>query len=80
VSSRAGRVADAVGPVVVVGAADGSKMGRGGARGGSKFIIEPHKHQGIFIARGKEPMLVTKTLPRLCHDRSFVALGGPYCY
>ncbi|KAI0247914.1 Fibrillarin [Lactifluus subvellereus] len=37
-------------------------MGRGGARGGSKVIIEPHKHQGIFIARGKESMLVTKNL------------------
>ncbi|KAH9980941.1 Fibrillarin [Lactifluus volemus] len=37
-------------------------MGRGGARGGSKVIIEPHRHQGIFIAKGKESMLVTKNL------------------
>jgi len=44
------------------GRGGGSKMGRGGARGGSKVIIEPHKHQGIFIARGKESMLVTKNL------------------
>ena len=36
--------------------------GRGGARGGSKVIIEPHKHEGIFIAKGKESMLVTKNL------------------
>jgi hypothetical protein len=36
--------------------------GRGGARGGSKVIIEPHRHQGIFIAKGKESMLVTKNL------------------
>ena len=79
-SSRAGGVADPVGPVVVVGAADRSKMGCGSARGGSKVIIEPQKHQGIFIAGGKESMPVTKTLPRFCHDRSFVALGGPYCY
>ncbi|KAH9079680.1 putative mediator of RNA polymerase II transcription subunit 36b [Lactarius deliciosus] len=37
-------------------------FGRGGARGGSKVIIEPHKHEGIFIAKGKESMLVTKNL------------------
>jgi rRNA 2'-O-methyltransferase fibrillarin len=37
-------------------------MGRGGARGGAKVIIEPHKHEGIFIAKGKEAMLVTKNL------------------
>jgi len=36
--------------------------GRGGARGGAKVIIEPHKHEGIFIAKGKESMLVTKNL------------------
>jgi rRNA 2'-O-methyltransferase fibrillarin len=40
----------------------GNSAGRGGARGGSKVIIEPHKHEGIFIARGKESMLVTKNL------------------
>jgi rRNA 2'-O-methyltransferase fibrillarin len=37
-------------------------MGRGGARGGARVIIEPHKHEGIFIAKGKESMLVTKNL------------------
>ena len=37
-------------------------FGRGGARGGAKVIIEPHKHEGIFIAKGKESMLVTKNL------------------
>lgn len=26
------------------------------------MIIEPHKHEGIFIAKGKESMLVTKNL------------------
>ena len=26
------------------------------------MIIEPHRHQGIFIAKGKESMLVTKNL------------------
>jgi len=28
-------------------------------KGGSKVIIEPHRHEGIFIARGKEDALVT---------------------
>ncbi|KAJ1730995.1 Small subunit processome complex component [Coemansia biformis] len=36
--------------------------GRGGARGGAKVIVEPHRHEGIFIARGKEDLLVTKNL------------------
>lgn len=35
---------------------------RGGARGGQKAIVEPHRHAGIFVARGKEDMLVTKNL------------------
>jgi len=34
--------------------------GRGGARGGSKqVVIEPHRHEGVFLARGKEDALVT---------------------
>ena len=46
--------------------------GRGGARGGAKpkgggkkggnVILEPHRHRGIFIAKGKEHLLVTKNL------------------
>lgn len=28
-------------------------------KGGSKILIEPHRHEGIFIARGKEDALVT---------------------
>ena len=35
--------------------------GRGGARGGCvKVIVEPHRHGGVFIAKGKEDVLVTK--------------------
>ncbi|XP_014285167.1 rRNA 2'-O-methyltransferase fibrillarin isoform X2 [Halyomorpha halys] len=30
-----------------------------GFKGGSKVIIEPHRHPGVFIARGKEDALVT---------------------
>lgn len=34
----------------------------GGFRGGKTVFIEPHKHAGVFIARGKEDALVTKNL------------------
>lgn len=38
----------------------GAPGGRGGARGGAKVVIEPHRHEGVFIARGaKEDTLVT---------------------
>ncbi|KAF2715660.1 Fibrillarin [Pleomassaria siparia CBS 279.74] len=36
--------------------------GRGGAGAGAKVIIEPHRHPGVFVARGKEDLLVTKNL------------------
>ncbi|KAK7433855.1 Small subunit processome complex component [Stygiomarasmius scandens] len=36
--------------------------GRGGAKGGSNVVLEPHRHPGIFIAKGKEELLVTKNL------------------
>lgn len=28
-------------------------------KGGAKVIVEPHRHGGIFVARGKEDALVT---------------------
>ena len=31
----------------------------GGAKGGAKVVIEAHRHEGVFIARGKEDALVT---------------------
>ncbi|OBA25385.1 Fibrillarin [Hanseniaspora valbyensis NRRL Y-1626] len=48
----------------------GSRGGRGGARGGAaagprggnKVVIEPHKFGGVYIARGKEDLLVTKNM------------------
>ena len=36
--------------------------GPGGFKGGKKVIIEPHRHAGVFIARGKEDALVTKNM------------------
>ncbi|CAG2057707.1 unnamed protein product [Timema podura] len=34
-------------------------MFTGGFRGGKNVVIEPHRHEGVFIARGKEDVLVT---------------------
>lgn len=31
-------------------------------KGGSKVVVEPHRHDGVFIAKGKEDALVTKNL------------------
>ena len=31
-------------------------------KGGAKVVIEPHRHEGIFIAKGKEDALVTKNM------------------
>ena len=28
-------------------------------KGGAKVVVEPHRHEGIFVARGKEDALVT---------------------
>ncbi|KAF1954749.1 Fibrillarin [Byssothecium circinans] len=36
--------------------------GAGGARGGAKTIVEPHRHAGVFVGRGKEDHLLTKNL------------------
>lgn len=40
--------------------------GRGGGAGGFKagktVVIEPHRHEGVFIARGKEDALVSRNL------------------
>ncbi|OVA18837.1 Fibrillarin [Macleaya cordata] len=40
----------------------GVGRGRGGMKGGSKVMVEPHRHQGVFIAKGKEDALVTKNM------------------
>jgi rRNA 2'-O-methyltransferase fibrillarin len=28
-------------------------------KGGTRVVVEPHRHEGIFVARGKEDALVT---------------------
>uniref|UniRef100_H3B3Q4 rRNA 2'-O-methyltransferase fibrillarin n=1 Tax=Latimeria chalumnae TaxID=7897 RepID=H3B3Q4_LATCH len=39
-----------------------SPGGRGGFKGGKKVVVEPHRHEGVFICRGKEDALVTKNM------------------
>ncbi|KAK6108310.1 rRNA 2'-O-methyltransferase fibrillarin [Brugia pahangi] len=34
----------------------------GGMRGGRKVIVEPHRHEGVFIIKGKEDALGTRNL------------------
>ena len=38
--------------------------GRGSfsTRGSNKLVIEPHRHPGIYIAKAKEDMLITKNM------------------
>lgn len=43
------------------GSRGGARGGLGG-RGGSKVIVEPHRHEGVFVARGKEDLLVTRNM------------------
>ncbi|KAF2443214.1 Fibrillarin [Karstenula rhodostoma CBS 690.94] len=40
----------------------GGRGGAGGARGGARVIVEPHRHAGVFVGRGKEDLLLTKNL------------------
>ncbi|XP_062996283.1 rRNA 2'-O-methyltransferase fibrillarin isoform X2 [Elgaria multicarinata webbii] len=44
------------------GRGGGGRGGRGGFRGGKKVTVEPHRHEGVFICRGKEDALVTRNL------------------
>ncbi|KAK1659219.1 Fibrillarin-domain-containing protein [Colletotrichum godetiae] len=43
-----------------------SKGGRGGGpggqKGGQKVIVEPHRHEGIFVVRGKEDAIATRNI------------------
>ncbi|KAJ2495625.1 Small subunit processome complex component [Coemansia sp. RSA 2049] len=62
------------------GARGGGRGGKaGGARGGAKVIVEPHRHEGIFIARGKEDLLVTKNLVpgESVYGEKRVSVDGP---
>ncbi|KAK5076385.1 Small subunit processome complex component [Lithohypha guttulata] len=62
----------------------GGRGGRGGAkpgiRGGAKVVIEPHRHPGVFVARGgKEDLLVTKNLTpgESVYDEKRISVDSP---
>lgn len=40
----------------------GRGRGRGGRGGGKRVFVEPHRHAGIFVSKGKEDSLVTKNI------------------
>ena len=44
------------------GSRGGGRGGRGGAKGGSNVVLEPHRYPGVYIAKGKEHLLVTKNI------------------
>lgn len=45
------------------GGARGGRGGApGGARGGAKVVVEPHRHEGVFVSRGKEDHLLTRSV------------------
>ncbi|KAM3439732.1 hypothetical protein MY4824_002495 [Beauveria thailandica] len=45
------------------GGRGGARGGAGGQKGGSKVIIEPHRHPGVFVVRGgKEDGIATRNL------------------
>jgi len=48
------------------GKAKGGKGGKGGkgkgGKGKAKVVIEPHRHEGVFVSKGKDDSLVTKNM------------------
>ncbi|KAI0834167.1 Fibrillarin [Hypoxylon sp. FL0890] len=61
---RGGRGGGRGGPGRGRGAPRGGGRGgaRGGAKGGAKVIVEPHRHEGVFVSRGKEDHLLTRSI------------------
>jgi len=48
-------------------------------KGGAKVIVEPHRHEGIFVARGKEDALVTlnSTPGTAVYGEKRISVDGP---
>ncbi|KAI0472151.1 rRNA 2'-O-methyltransferase fibrillarin [Xylariaceae sp. FL0804] len=44
------------------GAPRGGRGGAAGGRGGAKVVVEPHRHEGVFVSRGKEDHLLTRSI------------------
>jgi len=53
--------------------------GRGGGRGGAAVILEPHRHAGVFVAKGKDHLLVTKNLVpgEAVYGEKRISIEGP---
>ena len=71
-AAAVGAGVDAVGAAVAVAGACGVARARPLRRhdglwsrsmgGGAKVVVEPHRHKGVFIARGKEDAIATRNL------------------
>ncbi|OQE24534.1 hypothetical protein PENSTE_c007G08796 [Penicillium steckii] len=62
------------------GGRGGGRGGAMGAKGGAKVVIEPHRHAGVFVARGgKEDLLVTKNLTpgEAVYGEKRISVEGP---
>ena len=57
----------------------GKGKGKGGAKGGAKVVVEPHRHEGVFIARGKEDVIVTlnSTPGKDVYGEKRISVDGP---
>ncbi|KAG8746541.1 Small subunit processome complex component [Ceratobasidium sp. 414] len=57
----------------------GGRGGRGGARGGANVVLEPHRHPGVFVAKGKEHLLVTRNLVpgEAVYGEKRISIEGP---
>jgi rRNA 2'-O-methyltransferase fibrillarin len=58
----------------------GKGKGKGkGAKGGAKVVVEPHRHTGVFIARGKEDVIVTlnSTPGKDVYGEKRISVDGP---
>merc|ERR1711885_42017 len=40
----------------------GKGKGKGGGKAKAQVIIEPHRHEGVFVSKGKDDSLVTKNM------------------
>merc|ERR1719201_2138283 len=61
------------------GKGKGKGKGGKGAKGGAKVVVEPHKHAGVFIARGKEDVIVTlnSTPGKDVYGEKRISVDGP---
>ncbi|RLM55677.1 Fibrillarin [Panicum miliaceum] len=59
---RRGGGRDGPGRADTRGRRPGGRTPVGGMKGGSKVVVEPHRHSGVFISRAKEDALCTRNM------------------